>query len=427
MSIPGRLKRTARSLRALALLEIERRRTGATYTPFGPEYWSNPYPMYRSLQDGDRVHRSLLAKAWVLTRHEDVTGVLRDGRFLTDLRKLYRHTHATDQSVADHTLDEQAELPPTMLSLDPPDHTRLRALVGRAFSPRAVEALRPRIREIVKQCLDDVRPAGEMDVIQDLAVPLSVTVIAELLGVPPEDRERFKHWSDEMLLAIGYQTPNELSRSDTAARQLATYFRQVVEERRQQPRDDLISALLVAEEAGDSLSMDEVLATCHLLLNAGHAMTTNFIGTGLLALLQHPDQIELLRREPDLIGSATEELLRYDGPAQATSRFVLEDVQIGGQTIRAGEQVMLLLGAANRDSARFTNPDSLDVTRRDNHHLAFGYGVHHCLGAPLARVEAQIAFGAVIERFPKLRLGTERLDWDELMLVRSLRALPVTF
>lgn len=427
MNVRRRARGTAKALRLLTLLAFERLHTGAVYSPVGAEYWSNPYPMYRLLQRRDPFHRSLLMKAWVISRYEDVSVILEDGRFLVDKRKLRSFERARHPSTADGMPGEQDETAQTMLTLDPPDHTRLRALVNRAFSPRAVEALRPRIQTIVQQCLDAVAPAGEMDIVRDLAVSVPVTVMAEMLGLPLEDRERFKRWSDEMVHGIGYPGPDDLRRSAAASSDLTEYLEQVVEERSQNLGDDLISALLKAEEAGNRLGMEEVVATCRLLLNAGHAMSTNLIGNGLLALLRHPDQMDALRGDPSLIGSAVEELLRYDGPAQATLRFVLEDVQLKDQTIRAGEQVVLLLGAANRDPERFTEPDRLDITRSDNHHLSFGHGIHRCPGAPLARLEAQVVLAAVIERFPKLRLASERDNWDHHMLVRGLKELPVGF
>ena len=425
MSVKQTLTSAGRAATGLTLLSVERLRTGAMYSPFGTEYWSNPYPMYSSLRSRDPCHVSLLTKSWVLTRHDDITAVLRDGRCIVDSRKL--SGDANEAAAEAGSLQDGAQSAPTMLSLDPPDHTRLRALVSKAFTQRSVEALRPRIETLVHQCLDAVAQDGEMDAITALAHPLPAIVIAEMLGVPAEDHRQFKRWADDGMRAVGYGEPEDLRRSREAIHQMRSYLAGIVEERRRDPKDDLLSALLEAEQQGDKLTSQEVLSTCSLLLNAGHANTTNLIGNGLVALLQHPEQLEALRQDPSLMAGAVEEALRYDSPLQGTARLVLEDVTIRGRTINAGRQVTLLLGAANRDPEQFDQPDSFDIGRSDNPHLAFGYGIHHCLGAPLARLEVQIALAAIIERFPKLRLATGQLDWQQHMLVRGLKALPLTF
>lgn len=418
MSLKEDLRGKAKSVAVLALIGFERFRSGAVYTPFGANYWSNPYPMYRLLQRRDPMHYSLLSKAWVASRYDDVAAALRDPRFLVDKRKL-----ETGQNGA----AEHAGFIPSMLTVDPPDHTRLRTLASDAFARRAIEAMRPRIEQIVHQQLDAVAPASGMDFVQDLAVPLPLLVIAELLGIPSDDREQLKRWSDEMVRGIGYPGGEQVRRSERALHELTAHLEGIVEQRRKDPGDDLISALLQVEEAGDGLTKQEVLSTCQLLLNAGHAMSSAFLANALTALLLHPEQLDLLRRDPTLLDGAIEELLRYDGPAQATCRLVVEDVQLGEKTVQAGQQVIALLGAANRDPERFADADELDITRRDNHHLAFGLGVHYCLGAPLARLEATIALGAMLERFPRLRLATEDLAWERHMSVRGVAALPVTF
>ena len=426
MTIKETFQKTVAAVAVPVLTTIERVQTGVAFNPLEKAYRTDPYPQYRSLQSRDPIHRSRLA-GWVLTRHEDVSAVTRDARFLTDERKLPGYEKRRAQMVKAGALREEAETP-AMLRLDPPDHTRLRSLVSKAFTPRTVERLRPRVEAIVNELLDAVAPDGGMDVIKDLAYPLPVVVIAEMIGVPPEDRDKLKRWSDDVILALGAQTPDGLRRSQVAGDEMRAYLEGVAEERRREPKDDLLSGLLAAEEAGDRLSMDEVFSTCMLLLIAGHETTTNLIGNGLAALLQHPQQMELLRSDPSLMENAVEELLRYDSPVQATARFVLEDTELHGHSFGAGQQVILLLGAANRDPEKFSDPDRLDITRdNSSHHLSFSHGIHSCLGAPLARVEGQAVFRALGERFPEMRLATDRLKWGEGLILRGLEELPVTF
>ncbi|MBI4561578.1 MAG: cytochrome P450, partial [Candidatus Rokubacteria bacterium] len=299
-------------------------------------------------------------------------------------------------------------------------------------TPRVVEGMRPHIREIVDGLLDKVQDAGTMDVIADLAYPLPITVICEMLGVPGSDRNRLRGWSLDIarsLDAIGLPAdPEVVARGVVARRALAEYFRDgLIAERRKRPQADLLSALIAAEEQGDKLSEGELLATCNLLLVAGHETTVNLIGNGLLALLRHPDQLNALREAPSLIESAVEELLRYDGPVQRTARIPNTDVEIDGRKIAKGEMVVALIGAANRDPAHFPDPDRLHITRGASDHVAFGWGIHFCLGAPLARAEAQIAIGTLLRRVPGLTLATTAPEWRETSVLRGLKALPVAF
>ena len=306
-----------------------------------------------------------------------------------------------------------------MLFRDPPDHTRLRALVNRAFTPRVIENLRSRIQQIVEQLLDRAQDAGAMDVIADLAYPLPVTVICDMLGVPPGDRDRIRQWSADVarsLDAIGLPAdPEIVERGRSARHALGDYFRGLIPERRTRPQADLLSLLIAAEERGDRLSEGELLAMCILL------------GNGMLALLRHPEQLTRLRSEPALIQSAVEELLRYDSPVQRTARMTTVGVELGGRKIDEGSMVVAAIGAANRDPAHFADPDRLDISRRDNHHIAFGFGIHFCPGAPLARVEGQIAIGALLRRMPGLRLQVLTPEWRESSTLRGLKALPVMF
>jgi cytochrome P450 len=393
---------------------IEETRERVFYNPFLPEVRLDPYPVYQQLREREPVQWNEHIEIWTLTRYADVAAVLRDGRMS-----------------ADRTTADRFRLPPgrqiyqSMLTLDPPDHTRLRTLVNKAFTPTTVSRLRPRIQALVDEILDKAEEEGSLEVIADLAYPLPVTVIAEMLGVPPEDYQIFKDWSATLAANLDPLRAGEMREAAFDARDaLSEYLSGIVDKRRARPRDDMISALLAVEESGDALSHRELLIMCNLLLIAGHETTVNLIGNGLRALLTHPDQLERLRDEPDLIETAVEELLRFDSPVQLTGRVVSEDLEVGGVQMRPGHFVMVLLGAANRDPAQFPDPDRLDLARHPNQHLSFGRGIHFCLGAPLARVEGQVAIGSLVRRFPRLRLDGEPVQRDTVTL-RGLESLPV--
>jgi cytochrome P450 len=390
------------------------------FNPMDPEFVADPYPMYHRLRAEDPVHHSPLG-FWVLTRYEDVVAVLRDPRFAKE---------AIGAFVAQRLgVEATTGIGISMLDRDPPAHTRLRSLVSKAFTPRVVEGLRPRIQQIVDGLLDRAEERRAMDLIEEFAYPIPVIVICEMLGVPVEDHERFRGWSldlarglDATLLGAGSDVA---LRASASRRALSDYFRQLIAERRVAPRGDLLSGLISAEEAGDKLSEHELLATCILLLVAGHETTVNLLGNGTLALLRHPGQLRLLRENPGMIGTAVEELLRYDGPVQRTARIPSADTTIDGRKIEAGEMVMPFIGAADRDPAQFPDPDRLDLARTDNRHVAFGLGIHFCLGAPLARLEGQIAINTLVQRFPKLALATDRPEYRQSLTLRGLTALPV--
>ena len=392
------------------------------YNPLLPEFHANPYPFYRRLREQDPVHASPLG-AWILTRYDDAVMVLRDPRFgregMADLLEA-RLGYDTDVS---HTRD--------MLFRDPPDHTRLRGLVSRAFTPRVVEAMRPHIQDIVDGLLDRLEAGHGTDVIEDLAYPLPVTVICEMLGVPIADQNVFKQWSADIArsldAAILPADSEVIPRGREARDALRAYLRSLIATRRKSPRADLLSALIAVEEEGSKLSEGELVSTCALLLIAGHETTVNLIGNGLLALLQHPDQLRALLDNPALIQTAVEELLRYDGPVQRTGRMATADVEIGGKQIPKGSVVVAAIGAANRDPAQFPDPERLDIARRDNRHIAFGFGIHFCLGAPLARIEGQVAIGTLLRRMPALELVSGTPEWRESSVLRGLKTLPVTF
>jgi hypothetical protein len=313
-----------------------------------------------------------------------------------------------------------------MLFLDPPDHTRLRALVSKAFTPQAIEALEPRIRQIMGELLDQIPNPNGFDLIQAIANPLPVIVIAELLGVSPEDRAQFKHWSDQRARLLEPTiTTQERQAAAHAAEGLNAYFLAVIEQRRMQPRDDLISALVAVEEAGDKLTQHELLEMLRLILVAGNETTTNLIGNGILALLRHPQQMQRLRDEPGLIAAAVEELLRYDAPVQINARSALQDIEIHGRSIKKGQGIILLIASANHDPTVFRNPEQLDITRQETSHIAFGRGIHHCLGAPLARLEARIVIDMLLERFANFRLLTDTPTFRDNLVLRGLTTLPI--
>jgi pimeloyl-[acyl-carrier protein] synthase len=393
-----------------------------SFNPMDPEFIADPHPTYHRLRVEDPVHQHPLG-FWVLTRYDDVVASLRDPRMT---KEPIAGFVAARLGVPAMPLNSMS-----MLDRDPPDHTRLRALVNKAFTPRVVERLRPHVQEIVDGLLDGVAAKGHMDLIEDFAYPLPVIVICEMLGVPVKDQERFKAWGLDVargLDSILLPADSPVAQRARDARQaLGQYFRELIAERRARPQDDMLSGLVAAEEAGDTLSEEDLLSTCILLLIAGHETTVNLIGNGTLALLRNPDQLHRLREHPGLIGTAVEELLRFDGPVQRTARVPSEPVTFGGKTIAAGEMVMPFIAAADRDPSQFPNPDRLDLGRTDNRHIAFGWGIHFCLGAPLARVEGQIAINTLVQRMPKLALATDKPEYRVSLTLRGLERLPVSF
>jgi cytochrome P450 PksS len=394
----------------------------------GPEFKANPYPFYARLRAEAPVYRMTLPTgeaAWLITRYDDVASVLKDERFVKDTANALTPEQAAGQRWFRKAFKA---LKRNMLDLDPPDHTRLRALVNKTFTPRLIERMRDRIQALTDHLLDRVRGRGHADLIRDYALPVPTTVIAEMLGVPVADRHQFHRRSNAIVSAAA--STWRMATAVPNAWALLRYIRKLIKTRRADPRDDLVSALARAEEAGDTLSEDELVAMVFLLLVAGHETTVNLIGNGTLALLQHPDQLEKLRNDPTLIKSAVEELLRYGNPVDmATERYAREDVTIAGVTIPRGDMVHAVIASANRDERQFLNPDVLDLTREPNKHLAFGLGAHFCLGAPLARLEGQIAINTLLRRVPDLRLAVASgvLRWRRGLVVRGLEALPVTF
>ena len=398
---------------------------------FAPETRVDPHVLYHQVRAETPALYDPEIDEWILTRYADCEAVLRDPRWSTDPR--HRRSELADvmenRDVRVGFAEANARI---LLFLDPPDHTRLRRLVSRAFTPRTVEALRAHVRELVDGLLDEALARsgdGTFEAITDLAYPLPVIVICELMGVPVEDRHQFSGWSSDASRLLDGDIDEETAfKGIMAAASFLNYFNGLFELRRAEPRDDLVSGLLAVEEAGDRLSEEELRSIVLLLFIAGHETTMNLIGNGLFALLSHRDQWDKLCADPaGLAVSTVEELLRYDGPVHLTARIATEDLEVAGQTMPAGAQVIALLAAANRDPARFADPDGLDVTRADNHHLTFSHGIHYCLGAALARLEGQVAFQALAERLPGLQLAcpVDDIGYRDHFILRGLRALPV--
>jgi hypothetical protein len=396
----------------------------ADFNPLDPRLRTDPYAVYRELREEAPVYWQPMMQTWILTRYEDNLAVLRDHAAFSSQRT--RAKNALVQQLESYRLSSgPLGTTPTMLSIDPPAHTRMRSLANKAFTPRVVERSRPHIQEIAGELLDALPQPGSLDVVADLAVPLPMIVIAEVLGVPVGDRERFKAWSSDIAASLGgpFQPQDVLDRSRDASNAVADYFRDLIARRRGDPRDDLISALIAAEEQDDLLSEDELIATCILLLIAGNETTTHLIGNGMLALLRNPDQRLRLQADPSLVDTAVDEMLRYEGSVQMTSRIVDHDIEFRGQRFEEGQVVLLLLGAANRDPAQFPDPERFDVSRRPNRHLAFGQGIHYCLGAPLALAEAQIAIQTLLRRLPDPEPAFEEPEWAQSFVLRALKCL----
>jgi cytochrome P450 PksS len=394
------------------------------------EFKADPFPILAHLRSTEPVFRTTLpdkTSVWLVTRYEDVHLLLRDGRF----------AKSRFNAMTPEQLRKLPWVPPmfrpldrNMLDLDPPDHTRLRGLVHKAFTPRLIEKLQTRVQTRADELLDAVSMNGEMDLISEYALPLPMIIITEILGVPTKDRDKFHQWSKAIVSLNQFNLNWRAIPAIWAIWKFNRYLRSFFKVRRTDPRDDLVSALIQAEEAGDTLSEDEMLAMVFLLLVAGHETTVNLIGNGMLTLLEHPEQMERLRDNPSLIQSAIEELLRFTAPVfMATERFAREDLTIQGVTIQRGEMILGVIGSANRDEAVFDKPDTLDLAREPNKHLSFGFGIHYCLGAPLARMEAQIGIKTLLACLPNLRLkgSAQSLRWRPSLMLRGLDSLPVKY
>ena len=387
---------------------------------------ADPYPHYKLIRDRAPVLRSSTG-ALVLTRYQDGMTALRNPRFGRGIVGRQARPQTLVGTASPELRQEFFERSAnSMLFADPPDHTRLRRLANRAFTPRRVEQLRPAVQAAVDAIVDRMADAGSADVMSELAFPLPVTVIGELLGVPAGDRARFQPLVRAATVGLEpFVTDEDLRAAMVAQDEMRAYFADLLTDRRQNPADDLLTDLAAAREADDALSDDEIIATAILLFAAGFETTTNLIGNGLLALLRHPDQFDRLRREPGLGPSAVEELLRFDSPVQVNSRTALEAGEVAGEAVEPGQMIMILQGAANRDPDRFDDPDRLDLGRTDNVPLSFGWGAHHCLGAPLARMEGDVVFTTLAARFPEIALTAPELTWKAGITLRGLAALPV--
>lgn len=400
------------------------------FDPRAAAFIADPYPALAALRERDPVHWSERLGGWVVTGHELVRQALRDPRFSADrMRPFFEHLPPAERAAMLALGDSIAQW---AVFTDPPQHTRLRGLLNKAFTSRAVDALRPRIAAIVDELLDRVAARGEMDLIRDFAYPLPATVIADMMGVPRADVDLLKRWSDELggFVFSARLTADKYARAAAGIAEMSDYFRRLVEERRRRPGDDLTSGLIAAEQRGDFLGIDELVATCVLLLFAGHETTTQLIGNGFLALLAHPEAMARLARGAggrETVAAAVEEMLRWDGPSLAQVRVMAEDAPLGGRELARGDRVFLMIAAANRDPAAFPDPDRFDIGRADNHHLAFGFGIHFCLGAPLARMEAQIAFPALLGRLADFRLAGPAPRWSDSLVIRGVDRIGLDF
>ena len=387
----------------------------------------NPYPLYHQLRREAPVYWSEAWGCWLLTRYEDITWTLQDYQTFTSLGRLTA-TMELPEPLWERVAPLVRHYSQGLINVDPPDHTRMRKLVHMAFTPRAIRKMRSYIEDIVDRLIDEQIERGSMDVIWDFSYPLPVTVIAEMMGIPLEDHAKFKRWSGEIVgfMATPKPSPEILLKSQDALLAMQQYFRDIYAKRRLAPEDDLITALVRAELEGDKLSEEEMVSSCVTILIGGHETTTYLIANGVYALLRQPEQLRLLRDSPDLDASATEEFLRYEGPFQRNRRIATRDVKIGDMTIEKDQLIMQFLGAANRDPSQFDNPDALDLARSPNKHLAFGYGPHFCLGAPLARLEAPVAIRALLNKLRNIRLAHHDLAWNSA-LFRGLKSLPIEF
>jgi len=404
------------------------------YDPRQPAVSADPYATFAKLRAGDPVHWSPVLRGWVLTRYADVRAALFDPNLSAD--RITPFTASLPPAKREQLGGLERLLTRWTVFVDPPAHTRLRGLINKAFTPRAIASLRGMIRETVDRLIDNftagIAPGGEgrVDLIAAFSYPLPALVIARILGVPDEDIRLFKSWSDDLAAFVGsaQATPDKYDRAARGAAEMDAYFRAIVRQRRSMTHQaDVIGALVAAEEAGKTLSEDELVATAVFVLFAGHETTANLIGNGMIALIEQPDAMAQFRARPDLAESAVEELLRIDSPAASVTRVARTDMVLGGKSIRTGDRLFLMINAANRDPATFPDPDRLKLDRDPNPHIAFGYGPHYCVGAPLARLEGQIAFTRLLERIEDIRIADESLEWSDNLVLRGVKKLPLSF
>jgi len=397
------------------------------YARFDPAVFANPYGLFARLRSEEPVCWCETLECWLITRYDDVASALRDPRFSSS--RINALVNQLPYETREQVEPLRQYLAKFMGISDPPDHTRIRSLVNKAFSSRVVETMGPRIQRIVDELLDAVEPAGQMDIIQDFAYLLPVTVIAEILGLPAEDQKEFKRWSDDIVgfISSGRGLVDLAQRAQNSMMELTNYYRDIIAERRRQPREDLISKLIVAEEQEDRLTEEELLATCVTLLAGGHETTTHLIAGGMLALLRNPEQLQVLRCDRSAIVSGVEELLRYETPVQRGERVAADHIELRGRRIRKGQRVFLVVAAANRDESQFPEADRLDVRRHPNRHMAFGFGIHFCVGAILARAEGQIAIGTLLRRLREPTLAAQTFEYQQTLAIRGLKSLTINF
>jgi len=401
-------------------LAREKLETGMIFRPTGAAFLEDPYQHYRELRERDPIHRFVAGSGWVLSRHREVEQALRDPELSADDRNWIQY----DRYHAGGRRDDLYQWDQTLLRRDPPDNRRLRGLLNGSFTPKSLEQMRPRIEAIAQELMEPLEARGEFDLIRDFTSPLTLTVIAEILGIPTKCLEQLRCWSEDAVRSMGNTSAQENIIASDAMKAIAQYLSKIAGQRQRNPRPDMLSCLAAAQESGE-LTWDELEMAGMLVLVAGHETTRNLIATGTLCLLRYPDQMALLRRDPDRIPNAVEELLRFESPIQMTSRIVMEERDLGGHRLRRGEQLILLIGAANRDPEVFPDPDRLDVTRDATRQIAFGGGIHFCLGAQLARISAEAAFRALLARFPTIELSTDRVEWRNNIMLRGLTALPL--
>ena len=379
------------------------------------EFLDDPYPLLRQLRREEPVYWSESIGGWILTRYDDMVPTFKDvahfanfGRFAKAVEYLPPDARKKLEPFESHYRQKN------LLQSDPPDHTRLRALVVKVFNANSIEAMRPMIRKVVHEVIDTVEPRGEMDVIRDLAFPLPFSVLGSIMGVPNTDQDRVKFWADELLAFQGVNRPAEaiLERSQAALIAMRSYLTDLVNEKRRRPGDDLISRLVAVEAEGTRLTEQELVSTCVQMLGAGHETTTSLIGNGLYLILSHPLEWQKLRQDPSLLNSAIEEMLRYESPVARQPRLIKGDIELGGKKLLDGQVAFQMLNAANRDPEHFADPDTFDIERQNNKHMAFGMGIHFCVGAGLARTEAQEVFKAILARLPNVRLVSDKPVWD---------------
>jgi len=399
------------------------------FNPLEQKFRDDPYPIYDYLRTKEPVHQNIFGN-WTITRYQDIKTVLNNPSFQNkDLPKSLEQKNKYFQGEGKNINALASSIPKWLFYLEPPDHSRMRRLVSKAFTPRVVEELRPQIQATANELIDVVENRGSMDIMSEYASPLPIITISKLLGIPLDNSSKVHHWaaeivhvmSDRLLSQQAYEKINQ------AFVEFNQYLREIISEKTSNPQQDLISELIRTSYQTEKLNEEELLATCIQLFGAGEETTVNLLGNGMLTLLRHPEAMEQLKQSPEIIPSAVEEILRYESPVQQIRRVAIEDTVLGGKKIKAGEYVELYLGAANRDPEQFLNPNQLNLTRPDNHHLAFADGIHHCLGAPLARVQAQIAINTIFHRLPNLQLQTNKLEWIENIAFRGLKTLPVIF